>query len=684
MKTLTTNNLRTPEKISLPGAGAVEFSFDSYSLSGGEDDSFPAGAMALYPAAAAIPATMSANSSPEPAGASGYSYSWTKGVGRKGGKFYGYYDANKTNPYKGGVDCNMCWAGAASNSLAWWQKRYKVYNRIGKSVPTSAQAIFTRFRAFWTNKGGFQDQGVEWWLAGNSTLYKYYSSEQSTIRSKYKNNSTGGYYKSLYTAGSAAALSYRVRLEYTSSNSATQVASGITTAFNKGGVVSISIEHATKPQERHALSLWGIRRSSGGAINALYLTDSNDGRYGKRMLTVKVSYDWSRRLYRLKSGSYKNWYLTDYEVLGAFNRQNYSTPGSTKVSQKTNYVTFRWKNRSKGSDITHQVAYKKAKASTYTYLTTSASSLKVKLSSDGKYQWLVRTKVGTAFTSDWVKSSFTYRGTPPKITFYKATQKKYGKYKTKLGLRWKSNEKATFVLYLDGKRVFKGTGKSVSRRYFTVKNGTHQYTLVARDKYGNKSYTRGTLSCGVTNTTLTNNNVNNNQNSNRDTTPPRAPSPLAEKVYNLNCTLSWAGVSDPSGVTYEIEISYYSGVNQLSRYTVKTSSTEYTLSVDDYITRYWRVRAIDGAGNASAWKEGNAFSRYSSDSCSCLPAAATGAKSSAISLDKELALSADGGSPSGASAVASTVSNYAESGLIPEASSSLKTSTLSTLACATP
>ena len=85
-----------------------------------------------------------------------------------------------------------------------------------------------------------------------------------------------------------------------------------------------------------------------------------------------------------------------------------------------------------------------------------------------------------------------------------------------------------------------------------------------------------------------------------DTTAPEAPtliSPIDNYVTNEQTpTFDWSDVSDPTGVTYEIQV----GIVSKSGLT----SSEYTLETSlDYGTYTWKVRAEDGAGNAGNWSQ---------------------------------------------------------------------------------
>jgi parallel beta-helix repeat protein len=93
-----------------------------------------------------------------------------------------------------------------------------------------------------------------------------------------------------------------------------------------------------------------------------------------------------------------------------------------------------------------------------------------------------------------------------------------------------------------------------------------------------------------------------------DNTPPAAPSLIwpenGAKLLDNTPTFMWTSVSDPSGVTYEIEIDddedfsspVYSGADLTG--TTLELPNEYALALGKY---YWHVRAKDGASNISDW-----------------------------------------------------------------------------------
>lgn len=99
----------------------------------------------------------------------------------------------------------------------------------------------------------------------------------------------------------------------------------------------------------------------------------------------------------------------------------------------------------------------------------------------------------------------------------------------------------------------------------------------------------------------------------QDTTPPPVPAPLSPGSGNENnpptqycpVTLQWYPVSDPSGVTYQVRLDKRAGGNWSTIGTWNTTATEHAVPNNalfcDYTDYRWRVRAVDGAGNASNW-----------------------------------------------------------------------------------
>lgn len=95
----------------------------------------------------------------------------------------------------------------------------------------------------------------------------------------------------------------------------------------------------------------------------------------------------------------------------------------------------------------------------------------------------------------------------------------------------------------------------------------------------------------------------------KDTVAPSTPAQVSPsdgvQVEGDTATLEWSAVSDPSGVTYSVEIQYRAGggVGFVEK-EVKTglTDTKYTYTMSGMMER-WRVWAVDGVGNSSPKSE---------------------------------------------------------------------------------
>lgn len=96
-----------------------------------------------------------------------------------------------------------------------------------------------------------------------------------------------------------------------------------------------------------------------------------------------------------------------------------------------------------------------------------------------------------------------------------------------------------------------------------------------------------------------------------ESTPPEIPTTSSPKdgatvgfMGETKVTFKWGAVSDPSGVTYDIEVSDDSGFGRKLISRSKLTSTSYTTSEAEALNNgeyYWHVRAVDGATNKSDW-----------------------------------------------------------------------------------
>ena len=96
-----------------------------------------------------------------------------------------------------------------------------------------------------------------------------------------------------------------------------------------------------------------------------------------------------------------------------------------------------------------------------------------------------------------------------------------------------------------------------------------------------------------------------------DSTAPQWPSPLKPEMgieAEAETYFDWGDVTDPSGVTYTLQIATSEGFSEGLLEMTGIQQSEYTLTSEEKLERrseenpyYWRVRAVDGASNVSEW-----------------------------------------------------------------------------------
>lgn len=170
-----------------------------------------------------------------------------------------------------------------------------------------------------------------------------------------------------------------------------------------------------------------------------------------------------------------------------------------------------------------------------------------------------------------------------------------------------------------------GTSISISSSGFvangtlTVKYDSTQIKSVAIDDNGNFSVSfEAPVSTGGNHTITISDGTNEEVfNFAMDSEPPSVPKPVlpedltkAEKIP----TLSWNNVVDPSGVTYNLQVSKDATFNELLLQKTGLTNPTYTFTEDEELESvskkepyYWRVQAVDGADNASEWSTESAF-----------------------------------------------------------------------------
>ncbi|MCX6006483.1 MAG: hypothetical protein NTZ34_04380, partial [Chloroflexi bacterium] len=100
---------------------------------------------------------------------------------------------------------------------------------------------------------------------------------------------------------------------------------------------------------------------------------------------------------------------------------------------------------------------------------------------------------------------------------------------------------------------------------------------------------------------------------NMETTAPDVPQISSPKdgatvgfVGDTKVPFKWSAVSDPSGVTYDLEVSDQSNFSTTLVSRTKLNDVKYTLPEAEALPNgeyYWHIRAVDGAGNIGAWSQ---------------------------------------------------------------------------------
>ena len=93
-----------------------------------------------------------------------------------------------------------------------------------------------------------------------------------------------------------------------------------------------------------------------------------------------------------------------------------------------------------------------------------------------------------------------------------------------------------------------------------------------------------------------------------DNHPPQAPIPIMPMGHSFGIwgskevTFSWSEVPDTSGITYNLEVSRNINFDQIEfgMQLTRITKTSYAATLEPGIY-YWRIKAIDGAGNESYW-----------------------------------------------------------------------------------
>ncbi len=154
-------------------------------------------------------------------------------------------------------------------------------------------------------------------------------------------------------------------------------------------------------------------------------------------------------------------------------------PTITKTSNGQISATLKW-SCSDATATTYSVS-----VDGKTRYSGSAKSCTVALK-DGKHSYIVTARDALGNTRR-LSSSFSYDATAPVVSLKTPTQRKYSTGRTQVTLAWSSERNARYILKVDGKVVYRGTG---TKRVVTVSDGKHSYSVAAYDAAGNMSAAR--------------------------------------------------------------------------------------------------------------------------------------------------------------------------------------------------
>ncbi|MDH5297474.1 MAG: PEP-CTERM sorting domain-containing protein [Desulfobulbaceae bacterium] len=193
-----------------------------------------------------------------------------------------WHDADKTRSNT--EDDLMCWAAAASNILDFggWTPN---------TTLNTHDAIFTYYQNHWTDAGGLQEYGWEWWFNGINAMQGVSGWSQVDVAG-------GNFYSSLDFS----------KYYHEDWNQSTALSS-IDTYLHNGYGTTLAVY--TPSGGGHALSVWGIEYDTSGYLG-LWLTDSDDNLDSDSppdtLDYYAINYLGNKWVFDNKS-SYKGWYI---------------------------------------------------------------------------------------------------------------------------------------------------------------------------------------------------------------------------------------------------------------------------------------------------------------------------------------------------------------------------------------
>lgn len=182
---------------------------------------------------------------------------------------YGWFDCNKVVPEYGGIDCNMCWAAAASNLLHWWIvqnksyiDRYAKYQGPDYNYPLDKMPESDIFKCFcdsFMNEAGKSDEALNWFIQGEKPV-------SQPCKEPYN---PAGYFKDVFPVTSSKDL--------LGSNVGGLSKERFNEIIKDALANKMAIAVCTGPVNKgHFETIWGAEFDENGDVSAIYKADNND------------------------------------------------------------------------------------------------------------------------------------------------------------------------------------------------------------------------------------------------------------------------------------------------------------------------------------------------------------------------------------------------------------------------
>ncbi|MGT2866507.1 IdeS/Mac family cysteine endopeptidase [Streptococcus fryi] len=205
-----------------------------------------------------------------------------------------WYDINKK--FNQAHDQNLCYSAVSGNMLHWWLNVNKEYvdrylaiypaqdkgTYNGKTITTldaylnsyknqDESKIFEDFTSYfkWRRNGGWTDSINDFFINGYKPNFTMYANSESTWNKDNLDN-RGGYFSEVF---GGEILSTRDMANHKESFNRL-----LKQYLNNEQAVGVAFRFGNTRGPLHIISLWGAEFDQDGYVNAIYVTDSDDGR----------------------------------------------------------------------------------------------------------------------------------------------------------------------------------------------------------------------------------------------------------------------------------------------------------------------------------------------------------------------------------------------------------------------